>query len=84
MIDLDLLKLKAYPAAGLLLMAFALLSGVMFIFTFDNDLFFKLNFIQLILLSVSGTSPILLVNLIILSSDMFSNPELKPITHIEK
>lgn len=79
MIDLDLLKLKAYPAAGLLFMVFALLSGIMFIFTFDNNLFLKLNFIQLILLSVSGIAPILVFNLFLIKNNLNADSELKSI-----
>lgn len=62
---IDILKLKAFPAAGLLFMVFALLSGIIFIFVFNIDLFFKLNIIQLILLSVCGTAPLIVLNSII-------------------
>lgn len=72
----DLIKLKAFPAAGLLFMVFALLSGIIFIFTFNADLFFKLNIIQLVLLSVSGTAPLIVINSILVLININCDTEL--------
>lgn len=58
----EILKLKAFPASALLLMSLVFVSGVLFIFTFDNQLFFKLNILQLILLSIGGTFPFVILN----------------------
>ena len=59
---IDITKLKSLPTGGILFLTFALLSGVLFIFTFYNNLFFRLNIVQLILLSVVAIAPLVAIN----------------------
>ena len=63
----DLTKIKAYSAGAILFLLLAFLSGVLFIFSFVNELFFQLCIFQLILLSIVGTAPIVVINILLFS-----------------
>lgn len=80
---IDITKLKTMPAAALLLLVFALLSGVMFIFIAANDLFFKLSFFQLILLSIVGTSPLIVINSFLMLIEFITDEPIAPMADDE-
>lgn len=63
MADIDFTKFKAVEWITMIFSTVAIfLSGILFIFSFRNDLFFKLDTLKLIMLSASITCPIWLVN----------------------
>jgi len=80
---IDITKLKTMPAAALLFLVFALLSGVMFIFIAANDLFFKLSFFQLILLSIVGTSPLIVINSFLMLIEFITDEPIAPMADDE-
>jgi hypothetical protein len=66
MADIDFIKLKAVEWVTIIFSTVAIfLSGILFIYSFKNELFFKLDTLKLAILSAAITCPVWLVNCII-------------------
>jgi len=64
--DLDLNKIKSMTwATVVFIVVTIIISGVLFIFSFNRELFFKTELVKLILLSISITAPIWLLNTVL-------------------
>ena len=73
--DIDLNKIKSITWATVIFIAVTIIfSGVLFIFSFSRELFFKTELAKLILLSISITTPFWLLNtLLVLTFSLWDN-----------